>query len=299
MKEQFLDKTFSPRALEMVNVANRIIESYAAQGYGMTVRQLHYRFVAENIYKNTDQNYKSLASLVSEARMAGIVDWDNIKDLTRTTKQLDTHEGITQYLQTLNEHYRLQKWKNQKHYVEVMVEKQALENILHPLCEKWEVAFTANRGYSSSSSLYERGKYLQSMRDVEGKRVHVLYFGDLDPSGYAMSGDVKARLELFSDGPVDVQRMALNIEQVRQYDLVENPVKVDDSRAAAYIELFGTSSWELDALTPPVLVDLVEGGIKRYINMPQWEADVRKEQDEKDKLQDIIEALKAATPGAS
>lgn len=291
MKECFQPKKFGERSLAIIAKANEIISTYAAMGYDLSVRQLYYQFVAENVLKNTPENYQALQAVVSEGRLAGLIDWEYIKDRGRVTHKDSTYASLKGFIQQLNESYRLDKWKNQANYVEVMVEKQALEGVLLPVCQKWEVAFTANKGYSSSSTMYERGKYLQSQRDVEGKKIHVIYLGDHDPSGVDMSRDVQDRLSMFSDGYVEVHRVALNIEQVRRLKLPENPAKMDDSRAADYVALYGPHSWELDAIDPRTLAGIVEHKIRSLLDYTQWTKDVQIQDAEQDKLQDIIEKL--------
>jgi hypothetical protein len=292
MKELFVEKKFGERALKMIDIANSIIDEYVHLGYDLSVRQLYYQFVARNVLKNTPENYQALQTIINEGRLAGMIRWDVIKDRGRVTHTLPTFKDLKTYLQQLNESYRLNKWKAQSNYVEVMVEKQALEGVLLPICEKWEVAFTANKGYSSSSTMYERGKYIQSMRDVEGKDVHVIYLGDHDPSGIDMSRDVQDRLTMFSDGPVTVHRVALNIDQVRRMNLPENPAKMEDSRAKDYVAEFGYHSWELDAINPSTLANMVEHTIRSLINQTEWTKCVRQQDTEQDRLQNIIDSLK-------
>lgn len=291
MKEKFRDIRFGARALEWIDKINQVVAEYAAMGYDLTARQVHYQFVSRNWYRNTGANVKNLESLISDARLAGLVDWDAIKDRGRVTHTTATWPDIASYLQQLNDAYRRSKWVNQPRYVEVMVEKQALEGVLLPVCQRWEVPFTANKGYSSSSSLYERGKYLQSMRDLEHHEVHVLYAGDHDPSGIDMTRDVQERLEMFSNGPVIVHRIALNRDQVDQWHLPENPAKMSDSRAAGYVEEHGTSSWELDAINPSTLALLVGNAIEGLVDMPRWNAALEAQNRERDRLQDIVEEL--------
>jgi hypothetical protein len=291
MKECFREKKFGDRALDIIAKADRVCADYMSQGLKLTVRQLYYQFVSENWLKNTPQNYEALATVISEAREGGMLDWEAIEDRGRVTHTHAAFGSLKGFLQQLNEQFRLDKWKKQKHYVEVMVEKQALEGVLYPTCEKWGVPLTANKGYSSVSSMYQRGKYLQSMRDVEKKEVHVLYLGDHDPSGLDMTRDVQDRLERFSDGPIDVIRLGLNHDQVLRHQLPENPVKMNDSRANAYREQFGDSSWELDALKPNMLAALLENGIKQFLDLTLWRTMEEQQQRDQDVLQTIIEEL--------
>ena len=87
------------------------------------------------------------------------------------------------------------------------------------------------------------------------------------------------RLVLFSENsPLIVDRVALNGDQIEQYNPPPNPAKVTDSRAAEYIARHGTSSWELDALEPQVLEKIIKEAVGVYTDAGKM-ADRRKVQD--------------------
>jgi hypothetical protein len=260
MKEQFINKNFSSRSLELIAVANAICESYAQRGYDLSLRQLYYQFVANHGYANSEANYKKLGGVLADARMAGLLDWDYIKDRSRETMRNSHWDNPGQILSAVATQFRIDSWQDQPRYVEVMVEKQALEGILIPVCSKLDISFTANKGYSSASAMYETAQRLLNKRNA-GAETHIIYLGDHDPSGIDMTRDVEERLCLLSDGEVTVHRIALNMDQVRQYNPPENPAKLTDSRSDSYIERFGDSSWELDALSPEILTQLVEDAV--------------------------------------
>lgn len=92
-----------------------------------------------------------------------------------------------------------------------------------------------------------------------GQAPVILHLGDHDPSGIDMTRDIVARLEVFTDyAGIEVRRVALNMDQVEQYGPPPNPAKLTDSRVGQYIAVYGLDSWELDALEPQVIVDLIE-----------------------------------------
>lgn len=68
-----------------------------------------------------------------------------------------------------------------------------------------------------------------------------------------------------------VDRIALNMDQIRQYDPPPNPAKVTDSRYHDYRYHFGDECWELDALEPSVLVALIEDGITDNRDADLWD----------------------------
>lgn len=275
MKEQFIDKTFSTRMQEMVDTINSILAEYRAQGYRLSLRQLYYQLVARAIIENSLQSYKRIGDIVSNARLAGQIDWAMIEDRGRETIAPPMWTDPAEIISAAAAQFAIDRWADQPNHVEVMVEKAALEGVLIPVCRTLGIRFTANRGYSSQSAMYETGKRIEAM--MERKDVYVLYLGDHDPSGIDMTRDVRERLEMFSRHSFDVQRLALNMDQVEMWNPPENPAKTTDSRYEAYILEFGKSSWELDAVNPATLGGLVVEAVTSLRDDELYEAALKRE----------------------
>lgn len=300
MKQLFVPHRFSEDSQRIVAAAERIFDSYAQQGYDLTLRQLYYQFIAKDLFpdswidedynreqgldmrtKNTEKNYKNFGGIISDARLAGLLDWDVMKDRGRELIEVATWEDPAAIVRAAAHGFRVDLWKRQPVYVEVMVEKQALEGVLIPICDKLGVSFIANKGYSSSSALYEAGQRMEEAIDDE-KRVVVIYLGDHDPSGIDMTRDVEERLCLFAgvDGRgsnLRVHRVALNMDQIKKYRPPTNPAKMTDSRAADYVAKFGNKSWELDALNPEQLAELVRSNVLKLVDNDLWNEDKKRE----------------------
>ena len=84
-REIYIERSFSAASTAIIQTANDICENYAQQGYDLSLRQLYYQFVSRALLPNTEQNYKRLGSIISDARLAGLLDWDYIKDRGRET----------------------------------------------------------------------------------------------------------------------------------------------------------------------------------------------------------------------
>jgi hypothetical protein len=66
-----------------------------------------------------------------------------------------------------------------------------------------------------------------------------------------MTRSLREELSLYARNPIEVVRLGLNLDQVRELDLPPNPAKETDKRYAQYVSETGqTDSWELDALSP-------------------------------------------------
>jgi hypothetical protein len=289
MKESFITKRFEPQSRTMIETINEILDDYQRDGYDLSLRQLYYQLVSRNLVPNTERSYKNVGSLVSDGRLAGLIDWAIIKDRGREMVENPHWDDAGEFLRSVAPQFKIDRWMHQTSYVEVMVEKQALEGVLIPVCRELDIPFTANKGYSSSSAMYEAGKRMREKMDG-GKHVIVIYLGDHDPSGIDMSRDVEDRLRMFaetSEGDeytIKVERAALNIDQIRKLKPPENPAKITDSRAKAYIREFGRSSWELDAIEPKKLAALVRTSVMQYIDDEEFERSGEAQQGDIDKL---------------
>lgn len=283
MKRKFIAKEFGASSLATIRLLNQIIDQYRQQGYRLSLRQLYYQMVARDHVENTQQSYKRLGALVSDARLAGYIDWDMIEDRNRETITPPMWSSPAAIVSAAAQQFAIDRWKEQAVHVEVMVEKAALEGVLIPVCRELGIRFTANRGYSSSSAMYEAGQRLLDCVS-DGKEVHIIYLGDHDPSGIDMTRDVLERLELFSGSDIEVRRLALNMDQVEQLNPPENPAKTTDSRARAYIEEFGESSWELDAVEPAALARLVTDHVESLRDEDLWNEAMERERKMKSEL---------------
>lgn len=285
MKEAFIDKNFSAASLQTIRLVNDILEEYRRQGFRLSLRQLYYQLVARDYIPNNLRSYKNLGSLVSNARQAGEVDWDMIEDRNRETITVPHWKNPGQIVRAAAAQFRIDKWLTQPWHIEVMVEKDALSGVLSPVCRSLDIGITANKGYSSSSTMYEIGQRLQG-KLADGKKICILYLGDHDPSGIDMTRDVADRLMMYSySGQVNVERLALNWDQIEQWRPPENPAKETDARFQNYAAQFGESSWELDAIEPRQLARLVEEAVLDRRDHDLWEKAIQRENEMRAELQ--------------
>lgn len=294
MKEAFKNWKPGVKALSILLQVQKVMEEYAAQGYVLTLRQLYYQLVSRDIIPNRIQAYKSLGDIVSNGRLSGMLDWAMIEDRVRVPSQNTHWDSPKQILQAAIRSYYRSRWDNQEDYIEVWCEKDAVSNIIEPVCRQWDVLFMANRGYSSQTAMYDGYRRLQAAYH-KGKNIHVIYLGDHDPSGMDMTDDIGKRLGLFLTGSESgffkANRIALNMDQVDEYQPPENPAKVTDSRYGKYVAEFGESSWELDALEPSILSSLVEGAITSHVDQYEWDQVERIEEEHKEKLRELAKDL--------
>lgn len=329
----YVPKRFGATAESVITYANEMVEDYAADGIRPTLRQIYYRFVARDLFpddrrwtwtgtkwvrdpegtKNADPNYFWLGDIISDARLAGRVDWDAVVDLTRELTANSHWTSPRSIVETCVKQYQIDKWAVQPNYVEVWIEKDALASVFEPICRELDVPLFSCRGYTSQSAMWQAGRRLRDKQFVHDdndraiqRPVWILHFGDHDPSGIDMTRDIEDRLTMFmaatpddvangyeteQDGEVTVERIALNRDQIRKFNPPPNPAKVTDSRARAYIREHGTSSWELDALEPRVLMQLISSSVIDLRDEAKWSSAVAKETRHREQLRKVIPEL--------
>lgn len=293
--EKYIDKKFGENSLLMIVAANEIIAEYQAQGYILTLRQLYYQFVARGLIPNKQSEYNRLGAIVNDGRLAGLIDWDAIEDRTRELEE-NTHWGSPEdILDSCAKQFRFDLWADQKLRPEVWIEKEALVGVVEPTCRDLDIAWFACRGYSSQSEQWRAGKRIRKNALNNGQATVILHFGDHDPSGIDMTRDNDDRLRMFANrglskgSLVTVKRIALNMDQVQQYNPPPNPAKTTDSRFAGYLAEYGDESWELDALEPSVIDRLIRDEVEPLIDQDKMQAAKDRQEDVRAKLSKLAE----------
>lgn len=285
--ECFVPKDFRAGTRAIIRKANTLIADYQRQGYKLTLRQLYYQFVQRNWLVNKQTEYKRLGEILNDARLAGLVDWDAIEDrgrnLAPTPMWGDPGDpnSPAEFILDWGRHFKNDPWVNQPNYVEVWIEKEALVGVIERPCRRWRVPYFACKGYVSASEMYDAAYRLAGFAEA-GQSCTVIHLGDHDPSGTQMTENIAERLALLSreiEG-IEVNRIALTMEQINQYAPPPNPAKETDSRYRAYCARYNTrSSWELDSMQPSVIDALVEEEIRMLVDHDLWERDIAAEKE--------------------
>lgn len=279
MKEAFEYVKFQPATKKLIATMNDILTEYVDQGYILTVRQLYYQLVARGFIPNNMRSYKRLVAHCGNGRKAGMINWAYIHDTARRTLYPSSWDDPPDIIEASAKQFRVDRWEDQPSRIIVMIEKDALAGVFSGPCHDEHIRLYPNRGYTSLSYVYDVAKLMKYMVDQQGvEAVHVLYFGDHDPSGMDMDRDIEERLAQFSHyTPFEFRRMALTMDQIHEYDPPPNPAKLTDSRAAGYITEFGPESWELDALEPAALRKLLVDEIAEIKDDEIWAETMERE----------------------
>lgn len=252
--------------------AAQIVRSYDT---GVTLRQLYYRLVSEQLIPNKQTAYNTLSSKTAQARRDG---WfPSLVDRGRTIQRYRTFDDPAQARRWLASIYRINRTKGQKVQIWIGVEKNGLLNLLMNWFGDYGVPVIALGGYSSQTFIDD---IAEEVRD-DGRPAVLIYAGDFDPSGEDILRDFLDRTACWDR----VHRIGLNIEQIEEFDLPPLPGKITDSRAAGFIRRHGElMQVELDALPPDELQNLYMGQFSYYFNPRLFEALLEQEEQERQSL---------------
>jgi len=172
------------------------------------------------------------------------------------------------------------RWYSQPNYIEIWIEKDAMVGTFQSILEGYEVRIVPMKGFASLTFLYDTLQRL-IRHQSEGKSIHVLYYGDFDPSGDYMDKDLQNRMKEMgfniTNNHGSFERIAVTPKQIKQYDLPYDPDEItsikmgDDTRTKGFLKKYGKLyAVELDAL-PALIPDvfrqnLVIDKVERYFD---------------------------------
>jgi hypothetical protein len=140
--------------------------------------------------------------------------------------------------------------------------------------------------YISRMSSYIEHMLTDEQKEVYYEAARTIHFHSQENFGFA---------ELVRMGFIylnfKVKCIGLTKEQIKKYNPPPNPAKVKDPRAKEYIAKYGRSSWEVDALRPEVLNELLEKEITELMDMDVYRKVLKEEDVQKKKLNKLIDKL--------
>jgi hypothetical protein len=258
----------------------------------LTLRQIHYQLLNDpplihsakpgSRYRNDKRCYAALIDLVTRARHEDYIDYEVIHDPTRPVTIWNVHPNLSGYYaqemeDMLNGYWR-DLMQSQPNHIEIVVEKNTLQNIVHPVAEKFCIALSSGRGQNTTRPMYD----IAERYKASGKeKLIILAASDLDPDGDAIAHSLGQRLrDDFRIPNVDVIKCALTMEQVRKLRLPNKyeRAKIRSSNYDRYIDAYKTDFvWELEALDPKVLQRLLTNAIDQVIDRRAFNAEIKQE----------------------
>ncbi len=119
--------------------------------------------------------------------------------------------------------------------------------VLGPVLDEYAVGFNVLHGFGSATSVYDAAQ-----SDNERPLI-VLYVGDWDPSGCAMSErDLPKRLSRYGGDHITLKRIALTKDQLVGLPSFAAADKEDDKRFAWFVQNFGHRAGNWTHWTPTI-----------------------------------------------
>lgn len=285
-----------------VQRTNKIILEYAAQGLlPLTLRQIHYQHVVRyKDYPNTKISYDHLAVDLVVGRMTGFIPWNAIDDPTRNLHEFMDYDSVEDSLMWAARSHHLNRWRNQDFAPVCLVEKDAALSVIARACDLFFVPYASLKGYGSVAAL--RNKIANyCLRAIDrGQTPVIIHLSDSDASGWDMPRNLLEYLNLMVRQQVDVRHIALTLDQIAEgygdgNPLPPDPVKATDPRAGKYIAMLAErglepGAWEMDALPPAVLHDVVVSEIESLRDKDRWQKIEDQENEQKATITKMADA---------
>jgi hypothetical protein len=250
--------------------AAEIVNSYETD---VTLRQLFYRLVSDEILRNTKSDYTALASRTAALRRDRA--FPAMVDRTRALERMQSWNSVEEAVNERVNEFRLDHSEGQRCSIYVFVEKAALENQLWSWFGHLGIGIAALRGYHSVPLEWQIKRDLVNRRNGFERRI-ALYVGDYDSTGKDIERNFWRYLRPFFH---EVERVALAWDQIEEHDLPLQLGKSGDTRAVAFAaEHEGENvQVEVDALPPDVLRGLLTKAIDKHYDYGAYEAVLERE----------------------
>jgi hypothetical protein len=253
----------------------------AEESQPITGRGIGYKLFAKGLIGSMNEMNKVYRAL-KVAREDGDIPWEWIVDETRDLELINTWRDPKHCADGF--FYRRDLWQTQEQQVELWSEKGTVRGVVWPVLARLGVGFRVLHGFNSATCMWNVSQ--QSVTD--DRPLVALYIGDWDPSGLCMTEtDIPARLDEYGGHHVELKRIALTAEQTGSLPSFPADSKRRDPRYAWYKKNYGNQCWELDAMDPNALRDVVEAEITRLIDRDEW----ARQEARQDREQKSVEAM--------
>lgn len=288
MKQFYQSPKFHASSRKLIEACDRVLAEHTERGFKMTTRQLYYQLVAEGELENSIRSYENMATVVGNARMAGLIDWDALEDRLRGVLERPRWKDGRACLESAAEGYREDMWQGQGCRAIVVIEKEMLAGCLKQVCTNYDAPLLASRGYPSSVSLRQ---IANSVKMQACPNLVILHLGNLDNCSVDIGRDLQVRLSQFlGDGvSVELKRLALNRTQAEALKLPTAPSKLTGAEQTIHAKQI----WELDALAPEYLSGLTENGLKSLIDFSVWNENAQRVENTRNQLRTAAENFRS------
>jgi hypothetical protein len=247
-----------------------------------------------SIYRNDQKSYKALTELLTRARLFELIPMAAIHDPTRPVTTWDVFQSPGPFIRRELEKFLTGYWRNlqttQPFHLEILGEKNTVASIIRPVAMDYTIPFTLGRGYSSLPPRYEMAqRFLRSGKD----RLLLLVMADQDPEGDDIGRSfARSMRDDFKIREIEFIKVALTAAQVVELQLPPGPTaKEGSSRRKRFVKEHGENVYELEAVEPDELQDILRDTIENVLDMDLFRAEQEKEQQDSAYLSGICKTV--------
>ena len=245
----------------------------------LNIKPLRHASKPDSVYENTLKCYKDCCDLLTRARLCGLVPMEAISDETRPVTTWSTNATAVEFLRKEIDTFAKNYWRDllqsQPNHIEILVEKNTVEPIVSSIAYKNTIPITSGRGYCS---IPPRQEMLQRFRKSGKERMVLIVVSDFDPEGESICESFARSMR--DDFGVDIScvKAALTYQQTQELELPPAlQAKDTSSRYAGFVEKYGDDVYELEALPPEQLQELVDEAVRSVIDVDLFNAEQEKE----------------------
>ncbi len=248
--------------------------------YGLlNVKPLRHANKPGSTYENTLKCYKDCCDLLTRARLCGLVPMHAISDETRPVTTWHTNATPDQFLRQELDRFAKDYWRDllqsQPNHIVILVEKNTVEPIVNVIAFEYTIPLTSGRGFCS---IPPRQQMLERFRRSGKERMVLIVVSDFDPEGESICESFARSMR--DDFGVDIMcvKAALTYQQTQELDLPPAlQAKDTSSRYTSFVEKYGDGVYELEALPPEQLQELVDEAVRSVIDVDRFNAELEKE----------------------
>lgn len=238
----------------------------------LTVRQLYYRATVFGLVPKTEDGYNLVQRRATVLRRGGLVPYQRFADSTRWMRKPTTWSSMEQMLRHTTDGFRLDLWKGAERRCEIWCEKDALAGVISPITSEYDVPLMVSRGFSSITFLHQAATEIRRYA-MRGVNTTVFLAYDFDASGQLAAKKVAESLRHLSRRDVQVELLAVTLEQIEDWDLPTRDPKPADFQKGWEHDF----ACELDAINPDQLQEIVLDAIESVAD-PDLMANIRAEE---------------------
>ncbi len=270
----------------------KIVNGYRNE-WGISNRAIHYDLLNDpplthdqkpkSHYQNLKPFTAKLSSLLTRARIAGLIPMEAICDEERPVTLWDVHPNASAFVAKQHETFLMgygrDLMQSQPHHIEIIVEKRTKYAAARAVAMKYTIPVTAGKGYASLAPRYQIAKrYQESGKD----KLILIFMTDFDPDGeqiaISFARSMRDDFEIYNVVPY---KAGLTAEQVRTLNLPSSlEAKPKSPNYKRFVAKHGTRAVELDAMPSDVFARVLTDAIESFLDVEAFNHEVEQQRQE-------------------